>query len=388
MDKYAPLQFSGPDGQEDMPYLLAPDAVTTSRGVKLAMMADWGQGDSTFKSSVKSIQEQLKTLAGCNALYDCVVLQGSGALAVEAALGSLTPTEKTKTLVIANGATGDRAATILSRLKRPFLKIDKGDGIAPSAEDVEPLLDADPAISHVWMVHCEIDSGLINPIRAIGKAVGHRNRVFIVDANATFGSLPLDMVEDGIDVMVSSSGNCIESVPGVAFVVVRRDLLQVAAGKSHSVALDLHTQWKAMEEDGQFSSSPPTHAIMALHQALAELAEEGGVAARGARYWRNTEVLVSGLSKLGLTPLLTGDTTGPVMQTFLSPRDLNFSFEAFAAALRAKGFAIAPSMQAKRSSFRIGTIGKVDALVMERLVHDVDAVLQEMNVTDLAPLLD
>ena len=36
---FAPA-FNGPEGQEDMPYLLTPGPLTTSRGVKLAMLAD------------------------------------------------------------------------------------------------------------------------------------------------------------------------------------------------------------------------------------------------------------------------------------------------------------------------------------------------------------
>jgi 2-aminoethylphosphonate-pyruvate transaminase len=386
MNKYAPFQFSGPDGQEDMPYLLTPGPLTTSRDVKLAMMADWGSRDTEFRTIVKSIRDQLKALAGCNALYECVIMQGSGTFAIEAALGSLAPVEKTKTLVIANGAYGDRAADILERLKRPYLKIDKGDCASPSVEDVEPLLDADPGISHVWMIHCETTSGIVNPINAIGKCVRSRNRIFMVDAMSSFGALPLDMVDDGIDVMVSSSNKCIEGVPGFSYVILRRELLQAAAGKSHSVVLDLHAQWKGLEESGQFRFTPPTHALMAFHKALEEHAEEGGVAARGARYWRNTEVLVNGLSKLGFAALPIGETSGPIIQTFLMPRDPNFDFEVFYSALRAKGFAIYPGKLTKRPSFRIGTIGKVDTLVMERVVDAIDAVLRDMNVTDLSPL--
>lgn len=44
--------FPGPEGQEDMPYLLTPGPLTTSRTVKLAMLADWGSRDvpATFPS--------------------------------------------------------------------------------------------------------------------------------------------------------------------------------------------------------------------------------------------------------------------------------------------------------------------------------------------------
>ena len=134
-----------------------------------------------------------------------------------------------KTLVVANGAYGDRAAAILTRLGRPVVKIDKGDSAAPTLEDVAGALDADPAISHVWVIHCETTSGIVNPIAEIGRAVKSRGSVCMVDAMSSFGALPLDM-KNGIDVMVSSSNKCIEGVPGFSYVVAKRDMLVASQG--------------------------------------------------------------------------------------------------------------------------------------------------------------
>ncbi len=385
MQRIAPLQFRGPDGQEDMPYLLTPGPLTTSRGVKLAMMADWGSRDHGFREIVVSIRNQLKELAGCNHLYECVMMQGSGTFAIEAALGSLTPRQAQKTLVVANGAYGDRAAQILERLNRPYLKIDKGDSAAPSVEDIAPLLQADQQISHVWMIHCETTSGIVNPIAAVGHAVNAAGRVFMVDAMSSFGALPLNMVHDNIDVMVSSSNKCIEGVPGFSYVILRRELLQASKGHSHSVVLDLHDQWVALEQSGQFRFTPPTHALLAFQQALVEHAEEGGVAVRGARYHRNAEVLMDGLKAMGFSQFLPESLAGPIIQTILSPRDPNFDFERFYGLLKDRGFAIYPGKLTKRPSFRIGTIGRIDSDVMQRVVDAIANVLSEMGVTDLTP---
>jgi 2-aminoethylphosphonate-pyruvate transaminase len=63
-------------------------------------------------------------------------MQGSGTFAIEAALGSFCPSGENKTLVVANGAYGDRAAKILEKIGRPVVKIDKGDSAAPSVDEV------------------------------------------------------------------------------------------------------------------------------------------------------------------------------------------------------------------------------------------------------------
>ncbi len=378
-------RFDGPPGQEDMPYLLTPGPLTTSRSVKAMMLADWGSRDIEFRRVVAEIRQGLLDLAGCDGSYECVIMQGSGTFAIEAALGSFCPRADAKTLVIANGAYGDRAAAILARLGRPVAKIDKGDSAAPSAEEVAAALDADATISHVWVIHCETTSGIVNPIAEIAHAARARGKLVMVDAMSSFGALPLDM-KDGYDVMVSSSNKCIEGVPGFSYVLVKRDMLVASKGMSHSVVLDLYEQWKGLEANGQFRFTPPTHALVAFHQAMKEHAEEGGVPARGGRYRRNADILIRGMRAMGFATLLSDNEAGPIIQTFLTPRDPNFDFEQFYEELRRRGFAIYPGKLTKRPSFRIGTIGKVDEKVMTGVLKAIAEVLAEMRVTDLSPL--
>lgn len=378
-------RYNGPPGQEDMPYLLTPGPLTTSRTVKAAMLADWGSRDVEFRHLVADIRKGLLVMAGADDTYECVIMQGSGTFAIEAALGALCPSGEAKTLVVANGAYGDRAAKILEKIGRPVVKIDKGDSAAPTVEEIAAKLDEDLSITHVWIIHCETTSGIVNPIADIAKMVKARGRMFMVDAMSSFGALALDM-RDGHDVMVSSSNKCIEGVPGFSYVLVKRSMLKASQGRSHSVVLDLYEQWQGLEANGQFRFTPPTHALAAFHQAMQEHAQEGGVAARGNRYARNAQVLVKGMRDMGFSTLLNDNEAGPIIQTFLTPRDPNFDFEQFYEALRSRGFAIYPGKLTKRPSFRIGTIGKLDEKVMASVLAAIRAVLAEMNVTDLSPL--
>ena len=212
-----------------------------------------------------------------------------------------------------------------------------------------------------------------------------RGKTYMVDAMSSFGAVALDMGV-GMDVMVSSSNKCIEGVPGFSYVLVKRSMLEASKGMSHSVVLDLFEQWKGLEANGQFRFTPPTHALVAFHQAMKEHAEEGGVAARGARYQKNAQILIKGMRDMGFSTLLSDNEAGPIIQTFLTPRDRNFDFERFYEDLRARGFAIYPGKLTKRPSFRIGTIGKVDEAVMKGVLKAIREVLADMNVTDLAPL--
>jgi 2-aminoethylphosphonate-pyruvate transaminase len=96
-------------------------------------------------------------------------------------------------------------------------------------------------------------------------------------------------------------------------------------------------------------------------------------------------VLNKGLAALGIMPLLSSNAAGPIIQTFLTPRDPNFKFEDFYERLRRRGFAIYPGKLTQRDSFRVGTIGHLDHNVMERAVDAIKDVLAEMNVTDMLP---
>ena len=379
----API-FKGPPGQEDMPWLLTPGPLTTSRTVKLAMLADWGSRDPEFLEIVHDIRVSLLRLANGGPDHDCVLMQGSGTFAIEAALGSFCPPVETKTIVLANGIYGHRAGAILKRLRRRHLNVEKDGEIPISPEDVAKLLDADTAISHVWLVHCEPTTGIVNPVHEIAAVVKDRGRLLMVDAMASFGALPLDMAS-GIDVLVSSSNKCLEGIPGFAYVLARRDILIDAHGKSHSLALDLHEQWQGFEADGQFRFTPPTHVLLAFHQALKEHERQGGVGVRGARYARNARALIKGMREMGFATLLADGEAGPIIQTFLAPRDPNFDFERLYQGLKVRGFVIYPGGLSRQPSFRIGTMGQIDEQVIHNLLQAIREVLRDMDVIDLAP---
>jgi 2-aminoethylphosphonate-pyruvate transaminase len=382
---FAPT-FNGPEGQEDMPYLLTPGPLTTSRGVKLAMLADYGSRDIEFRAIVKKIRTTLLELAQCGPSHECVIMQGSGTFAIEAALGCFCPSKRYKTLVVCNGAYGERAAKILNRLGRPVVTLDKGDSEAPSPEEIVSVLNADRTISHLWIVHCETTSGIVNPIADICKAISGRALTVMVDAMSSFGAIPIDMAQSNIDVMVSSSNKCIEGVPGFSYALVKRTLLEESEGICHSTVLDLYEQWAVLERTGQFRFTPPTHALVAFQKALEEYAREGGLAARNARYTRNAEVLIKGMREMGIETLLRESQKGPIIQTFLTPRDPNFRFETFYELLRQRGYAIYPGKLTKRPSFRIGTIGQIDETVIRGALTAIREVLKEMKVTDMRPL--
>lgn len=370
------------------PYLLTPGPLTTSYEVKAAMLRDWGSWDDDFRAMTRDLRHGLLALLGAGGDdFDCVPLQGSGSYVVEAMLGSFVPRDG-KVLVLANGAYGLRAAQTLRYLGRDLVLIDKGDYLPPRGDDVRAALQADPAITHVLAIHCETSSGILNPVAEISQATYGAGRKLLIDSMSAFGAVPLEPGKIRFEAMVSSANKCIEGVPGFGFVFARKTELEAAKGNSHSLSLDVHAQWAAMEKTGQWRFTPPTHVVAAFLEALRAHDAEGGVAGRGARYGRNRDALVQGMRGLGFETLLPDRWLSPIITTFFAPADPAFDFAQFYDALKTRGFIIYPGKLTRTDSFRIGCIGQMDHAVMKQVVAAVKDVLAEMNVTSARPCVE
>ena len=371
-------------GPERDPWLLTPGPLTTSATVKAAMARDWGSRDAAFIAINRRVRERLVQLVGGDGAYTCVPVQGSGTFAVEAMIGTFLPKDG-KLLVLVNGAYGKRAARICDYMGRAHADIEWAEDRAVGPRRVEAALKSDAAITHVFVVHCETTSGVLNPIAEVSKVVAAAGRRLLIDSMSAFGALPLEAREIAFDAVAASSNKCIEGVPGVGFVICRRAALEAAEGNAHSLSLDLHDQWTAMEKNAQWRFTPPIQVIVAFEQALREHEAEGGVAGRGARYRDNCRILVAGMRALGFETLLPDQLQAPIIVTFRMPADPRFRFEAFYDRLREKGYVIYPGKLTVADSFRIGCIGRLGEAQMKGALAAVKATMDEMGVATGAP---
>ena len=363
------------------PLLFTPGPLTTSPTVRAAMTRDVGSRDAGFTAVVRTIRAALVDIAapGRHAGYAAVLLPGSGTYAIEAAIGTCVP-KAGRLLIACNGAYGERMRVIAERLHVPHVVLRVPEHLPVEPGDLRAALDENAGLTHVALVHCETTTGLLNPLAALAEVTRERGLVLIADAMSSFGALPIDMPALGVDFLVASSNKCIEGVPGLSFVIAQRAHLLACRGRARSVSLDLVAQLEALDADGQFRFTPPTHVVLAFEQALAELREEGGVAERGARYARNQRLLVAEMRALGFDTYLPAELQGPIITTFTSPAAPGFDFEQFYQRLCERGFIIYPGKLTAAPTFRIGSIGQLFEPDMTALVENVDEVLREMDV--------
>ena len=360
--------------------LFTPGPLTTSRTVKQAMLRDLGSRDEAFIAVVADIRRRLLALGGATeGEYTAIPMQGSGTFGIEAVLGSVIPPDD-KLLVLVNGAYGRRMMQMAHVLCIACAELATPEHVRPAPQDVDDLLAADPAISHVAVVHCETTTGLINPVQEIAAVVKGRGRGLIVDAMSSFGAVPVDMPGWGIDYLISSANKCIEGVPGFAFVLARVADLLGTRGYARSLSLDLLAQWEGLEASGQFRFTPPTHALLAFHQALLELEAEGGVAGRSARYRANAALLQAGMAELGVRTYLAPADQSYIITSYRYPQHAGFDFGGFYRRLSERGCVIYPGKLSQADCFRIGTIGRLDPSDIRQLLAAIRETLQEMDL--------
>ena len=368
------------------PLLLTPGPLTTSKQVKEVMVHDWGSRDATFLGINKEVLDAAaRDRQRAWARIVTVPMQGSGTFAVEAMLTTFVPRDG-KVLILINGAYGQRAKKICDIAGRAYAVHETPEDTPPDLAAVDAMLQGrSRRITHVFAVHCETTSGILNPIAEIAALVQKHGAPAADRRHERLRRHPARCRARRRSMRVAASSNkCIEGVPGLGFVICRKAALAEAKGNATTLVLDLHDQWQNFAKTGQYRFTPPIHVIVAFHQALT------GVRGRGRRrraaagaIAENCKVLIDGMRALGFETLLPDRLQAPIIVTFHMPADPKFVFQGFYDRLKDRGYVIYPGKLTVADSFRIGCIGRLYADHMRGALAAVAEVLAELGVTDL-----
>lgn len=372
-------KFNGFNNWKDK-ILFTPGPITTSRSVKMAMLRDIGSRDSELIELVADIRNQLLEIAGVEkGEYEAILLQGSGTFGIESVISSSVPPGG-KILIIVNGTYGRRMVEIAKTHKIDYTVIESLENASPCIEKIENELESDECITNVAVVHCETTAGIMNPVKKIGSIVKKYKKSFMVDAVTSFGATSLNIKENNIDYLVADSSKCFEGVPGFSIIMADAENLRKIKDYKRVYSLDLYSQWEEFEKTGEFRFTPPTHALLAFRQALAELEEEGGVEARAKRYKANADLLIEGMHKFGFREYLFPNLRSSTIVAFLHHDHPNYSYDTFYKLLKKKNQIIYRGNLTSYDGFRIATMGRIFPEDISVLINCIKEVLIEMNV--------
>jgi len=357
--------------------LLNPGPANTSREVREALvMPDLCHREPEFFEVMRDCRERLVRLAEGGDGFAAVLFTGSGTAAVEAAVSSAVPADG-GLLVIDNGVYGDRLLRITRAhgIRAQALSYDVTTAARP--DDVRAALRADRQLTHVAVVHHETTTGVLNPVADIARAAAAEGRRVLVDAMSSLFGEPLDVTQDGIDFVMASANKCLQGVPGISFVLARRQALDALRAKPpRSVYLDLSNHYVTQEQD----NTPFTPAVQVLHamrQALRELEKEG-VPARIARYAENARVLRRGMTALGFEMLVPEGARSSILTTFrLLP---GIAYDPLHDAMKRRGYIIyAGQGDIRKYAFRVSNMGTLTPRDMQGVVDAFGESVAELR---------
>jgi 2-aminoethylphosphonate-pyruvate transaminase len=363
------------------PLLLTPGPVSTSASTKQVMLRDRASGGAEFQDDIAFAREYLVELVHGTGSYTAVPLPGSATYANEAVIAGLVPAGG-KLLIFSNGVYGDRLIEICTHLDKPLSVLRTAPFTPPDEAAFDGAFAADPAITHLFLVHCETSTGVLNPMEAAAAACRRHGKGLLIDAVASFGACELDARVLGFDALTVSSNKCMEGVPGLGWTIVHKQVLESAKGVAASLALDLWDQNQHMDRTQAFRFTPPTQVVAAFAQACREHAAEGGCAARLARYQRNWRRLVDGMRQMGFTTVVPDRHASPIVATFHNPAHPNFSFNALFEGMQRRGFIIFPGRLALANTFRIGCMGAVRENDIAEAMQAVSETMAEMGIME------
>ncbi|MGA3094669.1 MAG: alanine--glyoxylate aminotransferase family protein, partial [Dehalococcoidales bacterium] len=155
-------------------------------------------------------------------------------------------------------------------------------------------------IKAIMVTHNETSTGVTNDLKAIARTVKSFDKLFIVDAISSIGSIELPVDEWGVDVMVTGSQKSWMVPPGMAMVAISEKAWKAnASAKMPRFYWDFGKAKKYLEKGGQTPWTPAVSIVFALNVALDMMLKEGldNIIARHVKLGKMTR---EGVKALGL----------------------------------------------------------------------------------------
>lgn len=354
--------------------LFNPGPTNVSEAVRDALRTpDICHREPEFTEVLLRVNRTIVRLLHGEGTHSAVLFVASGTGCNEAIINSIHG----KVLVVNNGKYSDRLCVIIERYQIPHTRL-RLDPLQPiSLAMVEDALRADPAITHVAVVHHETTTGTLAPLREIGALAQRFGKLLCVDAVSSLGGHPLDLQADNVAFCSVSANKCLESFPGVSFVIGRTSAIQELKGRSRSFYFDLYAQWEK-EQRGETPFTPAVQLIFALDAALQRFDREGSEA-RIERYRRLADRMRRGLRSLDFELVLLPDgMQSNILTTIRMPERMDYWV--VHDKLKERGITIYSGKEVlDKRMFRVATLGSITEEDVDWFLQNLGEVMTEVR---------
>ena len=366
------------DGEHAM--LLNPGPVTTTPRVKAAVGArDMCHREPIFSNLLDSIQRKLRRVFKATEDHDVFVITASGTGGMESAISTFAPAGK-KLLVLSNGAFGERLTEIATVYNIEVVSMSVPWGQPLPVDKLDTVLKSDPEIAAVGMIHHETSMAVLNPIGEVGAIVRNNGRLMIVDAVSSLGAEKLDVVNDNIDVCVTSANKCLHAFSGVASVCVHpRVWDHIRDDSPRAYYLDLRKYREFMNKRSQTPFTPGVNTMMSLNAALDELLDVG-VESRMEHYQNLSARLRRGLLSLGMELLVDSERASSSVTIVKVPDGLTYTD--IYLGLKSEGYIVYESKgELAGAYFQVANMGALEEIHIDEFLGAIGRVISSSRAT-------
>ncbi len=230
---------------------------------------------------------------------DLFLLTCSGTGGLEAAIvNTLSPGDKVLSVTV--GVFGERFTSIAEEFGAEVIPLRFEYGRAADPDEIRRALQREPGIKAVMVTHNETSTGVTNDLAAISAVVKEFDKLLLVDAVSSIGSIDLPVDKWHCDVTVTASQKGWMVPPGLAMVSVSQE-----AWQAHAKARMPRFNWdfaRAQKylEIGQTPWTPAVSIVFGLAVALDMMLKEG-LSNIFARHARVGDAAREGVKSLGLS---------------------------------------------------------------------------------------
>lgn len=226
-----------------------------------------------FMDITFNVIDLLKELFGTKCC-DVLLIPSSGRGAMEAALVNLfSPGDKL--LSVSNGYFGKVFLQMAEAYGLNATSIEFGWEDVIDFSTVEEHLKNDSQIKGILFTHCETANAIENDLKAIGSLAKKYNKLLIVDAVSSFGCMPVNVDEYGIDVAVTASQKGLMSPAGMSVAAISPKAWDaIENSKLSKYYFDFRNMKKYIQK-GQTPVSTPVPIVRALNASLKLMKKEG-----------------------------------------------------------------------------------------------------------------
>lgn len=352
--------------------LLNPGPVSLSIGVRKAAVAmDLCHREPEYYAIQDRVRNGLADVYGLDSTtWASVMLGGSGTTALEAMLTTLLP-RNCRLLVLENGAYGERLGQ-LARIHGIDHESVQHGWLDPWDLDRIAAKLAGGRFTHVTGVHHETTSGRLNPAGELASLCERFGAGLLLDTVSSFAAEEIPYGSPALLACAATANKCLHGIPGLCIVVTRRSALAIAAQPPRSLTLNL-ALWAEHQDRHATPFTPSVNSVLALDQALIELAESGGWKARHARYRRLADCVAARLAESGVSALLPEQESSCVLRAYRIPPGR--SYAGIHDGMKQRGFVVYAGQGALcQSLFRISTMGDISDYDLDRLLVTLEAV--------------